>query len=533
MLSDYSLPMKNYFRIWLKNKYLNVESLQKAWHDDKVSFDTAEIPGKQERFLPQDGVFRNPAENRRAIDYAEALSDVICDGIIHYAKIVKEETHNRTLMLAFFGHIMDLGGFFLGEQVGYLKQRRVINCPDVDMLAGPISYGKTFRDIGGVASFDYPAPACLRLHNKIWLNEDDVRTHLVEPAGYAYSVRTPQQTDEVLSREFAKALCAGAGLYWLNLSAGRRYWFDDRQTILTIGRLNQIAQKAVKDNLSSVSEVAMIMSDKSLLYMRSLLPKNKDDGIIQQSIVYQREQIARLGAPVDEYLLDDFLNPAMPGYKLYIFLNAFYMTEQERKAVTDKLKKNNASALWFYAPGYITEKGLSLTAMSKLTGIKFDISSKRDDFKIKLIPSNPLLTGYRKNLGMAPGNTLKPLFSPVDDSVEIIGRLKSNDKPGFVVGKQAGFTSYYCSAPIVPAELLRVVAEKSGVHIYTRQDDAIYACKDYIAVHTSKNIGAREIVLPEACEMVQLYPEYKKFAKTSKLSFESKYPQTRIFKKGK
>ena len=530
ILSDYSQPMKTYFRAWLKNKYINVEALRKAWHDNKVTFDTLKIPSKKERLAPQNGVFRDPAKNRRAIDYAEALSDVICDGIIYYAKIVKEETHNKALMLAFFGHIIDLGGFFLGEQVGYLKQRRVINCPDVDYLAGPISYAKAFRDIGGVASFDYPAPACLRLQNKIWLNEDDVRTHLVKPAGYAYSVRTPKQTNEVLAREFAKALCAGAGLYWLNLSAGKRYWFDDKQTSLTIGKLNKIAQKAVKDNLSSVSEIAVIMSDKSLLYMRSRKPKSKKDGIVQQSIIYQREQIARLGAPFDEYLLDDFLDPTMPDYKLYIFLNAFYMTDKERKAIVSKLKKENSSAIWFYAPGYITEKGLSLAAMSKLTGIKFDKSSKRDDSKIKLVSSNSLLSGYRKTIGMPSGNTLKPLFFTTDNSVEVIGRLKSNNKAAFVVGKNSGFTSYYCSAPVIPAELLRGIAKKSGVHIYTRQNDAIYACKDYLAIHTSKKAGSREIILPKPCVMVQLYPEYKKYSKKRKFSFKSKSPQTRIFK---
>jgi hypothetical protein len=529
ILSDYSKPMREYFRIWLKNKYLSIDNLRKAWKNNKVTFESACIPSRQERIAPNKGTFRDPLKNRKAIDYAEALSDVICDGISYYARIVKRETENNALMLTFYGHFVDAGGCFWAEQMGYIKQRRLINNPDIDCIANPIAYTRALRDIGGFAGFDYPAPGSLRLQNKMYINEADVRTHLTYPPGYAYSVRTQAQTEQVLAREFAKALCGGAGMYWLNLGGGIRDWFDDIDIVRSIARLNKIAQEAVKDDLSSISETAVIMSDKSLLYMRQLNSRSPEDCISQQCN-QQRIWIAAMGAPFDEYLADDFLDAKMPDYKLYIFLNTFYMSEQERKAVVAKLKKNKATALWFYAPGYINKNGFSLAAIAELTGIKIDRLNKRDNGRIKIEAGNSLLKGHDETIGLPSGISMKPIFFAVDKAVEVLGRLQSNNEAAFVIGKRAGFTSYYCSTPFIPSELLRSIAMKAGVHIYDSHNDAVYACKDYLAVHSSKKAALRKIKLPEVTELIQIYPNYKEMGKVKEFEFESKSPQTRIYK---
>ncbi len=36
------------------------------------------------------------------------------------------------------------------------------------------------------------------------------------------------------------------------------------------------------------------------------------------------------GAPIDRYFHDDMANPAMPDYKLYIFVNCIYLSTEER-----------------------------------------------------------------------------------------------------------------------------------------------------------------------------------------------------------
>jgi hypothetical protein len=131
---------------------------------------------------------------------------------------------------------------------------------------------------------------------------------------------------------------------------------------------------------------------------------------------------------------------------------------------------------------------------------------------------------------MSSGMTVEPLFFANDSNSSSIGILQANKKPGFVVKALSGFTSYYCTIPAIPAKWMREIARKAGVHIYLDSDDALYACRDYLAVHTSRKTGKRNIILIDNAEIIQLYPEVRNMGKTDRFSFESKTPQTRIFK---
>ena len=529
VLSDYSPAMQEYFSGWLKSKYQDESALQKAWKDDNASFVNPRIPDKLERLEGGIGMFRDPVKSRRAIDYAEALSDVICEGIAWYGAIVKEETQRKAIMMAYYGHIMDLGVHFLGEQVGYLKQRAAIDCPDVDCFTGPISYHSQFRDIGGTAAFDYPPPPSLRMKNKIWLNECDVRTHLTNPPGYAYSVRHSYQTDEVLAREFAKALCGGAGLYWHNLSGGKRDWYDDPQIVKTMGLLNNIGQEAVKSNLSRVSQIAVIFSEKSLLFSRQIQPRQKSDAMMLHCVL-QREFIGRIGAPFDKYLLDDFLNPDMPEYQFYIFMNPWHMTSEELTAINNKLRKNKATALWFYAPGVVSKAGI--TEKAELAGIKLEMFKRPIEVRMKLKPGNSLLAEYSGEFGLSKGHAQSPLFLPAAGNYETLAVIGENGKPGLVKSEQDGLTTYFCVAPLLPPEILRAIAATAGVHIYTDSNDAVYASGDYLAIHTNRKPGARTLLLPNESMVEQLYPVVaeQRSQVTRKINFSASEPQTRIFR---
>ena len=161
-LSDYSPVMLGYFRHWLKRRYQTDEALQKAWGDAQVTLATAAIPMRQERC---DGAmaFRKLPENRRAADFGWALSDVVSEGIEYYAKIIKTASDGKALTGALYGHLMDLGGGFLGEQVGYARQRLAVTTPHIDYYLGPISYSHRFRDVGYPGGYDMPSPGSLEL----------------------------------------------------------------------------------------------------------------------------------------------------------------------------------------------------------------------------------------------------------------------------------------------------------------------------------------------------------------------------------
>jgi hypothetical protein len=188
-------------------------------------------------------------------------------------------------------------------------------------------------------------------------------------------------------------------------------------------------------------------------------------------------------------------NPKLRDYKLYIFLNTFRVTPEQRAAIHARLKRNGATAVWVYAPGYIGEK-LSVDNMHDLTGIRVAESDSAGELHVEITAydhaykkSLPKGFAYGTDVNVAniirwydhqiylkdprdpglqrdlPGFRINPRFWSDDPEAEVLGRLAGLDKPGLVVKKQPGWTSVYSSAAILPAALLRNIARAAGCHI--------------------------------------------------------------------
>ena len=528
--SDYSVPMVRYFRNWLSRKYGSDEMLQKAWGNPHVTLNTAMIPSREERIAPRTGMFRDPQLHRNAIDYGEALSQCINDNLKLYAGIIKDETKRESLVGYFYGHLADVGDGYIAEQAGYVNQQPLLECPDIDFFCGPVEYRWWFRDLGGVASFDYPTPSMLRLHNKLWIQEDDLRTHLY-PREYAYSIRRPEESVQVLAREFAKALTGGALMYLHEFGTDQRNWFDDVTYLTELKKLQALGDYAVKHNsLAPVSEIAVIASDKTFHYIRQEKRYVFTDQAGTRGF-FQRAGIGRIGAPFEEYLVDAFLDDAMPDYKFYIFLNVFCLTPDEREAIQRKLAGNGATALWFYAPGYIDGTTQDLKHIRKLTGLELDIIHNPRDTRMSLTPDNSLLPDFNASFGMFDEDRQEPIFVVRDDKAETLARLNLSQEVGMACKKQEnGVTHYYAAFPMLPPQILRAIAQKAGVHIYLDRYDAVYVCENYLAIHTNRDAGERIITLPQNTAVTQIYPEIKNFGKETSIRFTSARPQTRIYR---
>lgn len=529
--SDYSMPMVRYFRRYLREKYGTDQALQEAWHDPAVTLENAAIPTREARVAPAKGMFRDPIRDIAAIDYGKALSQCINDNLKYYARIIKQETDRQSLTGYFYGHLADVGDGYIAEQSGYLAQEDIINCDDIDFFCGPLEYRWFFRDLGGVSSFDYPTPSMLRLHKKLWIQEDDLRTHLF-PQEYAYSIRRPEESIAVLAREYAKCLTGGALMYLHEFGTDHRNWDDDTAYLKALAKLQKLAADSAKsqDSTAPVSEIAVIASDRTFHGMRQEKRYVFTDQAGTRSF-FQRADIGRIGAPYEEYLTDAFLNDSMPDYKFYIFLNAFCLTEQERAAILKKLEKNHATALWFYAPGYSNEKQAGTDGIREMTGIQVEANELPDDTRMKLLSGNPLLPDYSNDFGMYPEDRQSPVFTVSDQNAEILGCLLKSGKPSLARRKIGNVMNYYASFPMLPARLLRAIAAEAGVHIYMDTDDAFYACQDYFAVHTNKTAGPRIIHLPDNRDIEQIYPETVKLGKTAEINFDSTCPETRIYRR--
>ncbi|MCX6624990.1 MAG: beta-galactosidase [Acidobacteria bacterium] len=511
LCGDYSEPMRRHFRQWLRQRYGgDVAALRKAWNAAAVTFETAEVPPAADQLYAKRYLIRDPRLEGRTIDYFRCLAELSGEAVIDFCHTVKQATGGKKLAGAFYGYVLELawnGGFFAErpdspystyQRSGHLGLRMVLESPDVDFLVSPYSYG--FRGIGGDGPSMIPAESA-RLHGKLIIIEDDTRTHLGGETTYGHAVSLAE-SEAILRRNFSGAMTRGQGVWWLSgsVDAAREPAFSP-----LLRRFGQISKRLLATDRTPASEVAVLVDDESLFYESSL--NNLDvPGIFQQRLW----GLAHLGAPVDTYLMEDFVQGRLRPYKLYVFLNAFRLDGARRQALARNLRRDGRVALWIYAPGFVKDD-LSLEHMTELTGFRFGMSERPWGPLMHVTNyRHPITKGLSQDLQWGTNSKLGPIFSVEDPGATVLGQVVFSEgscRPGMAVRTFADWTSIYVAAPNLPAPLLRNVARFAGAHIYSGDGDVLYASRELLGVHTVSG-GARRFALPRtAGEVVDLFAD--------------------------
>ncbi|MBP5300897.1 MAG: beta-galactosidase, partial [Victivallales bacterium] len=209
------------FRKWLNAKYLDDNSLRRAWHDPQVTLATAEIPTRAARAARPDASpdLRRPEEpsERKCVDYDAYFAEMTAETIARLCHAVKEGSDGRMLAGAFYGYVFELSG---GERLlnsGHCATPELLDNPDVDFLCAPISY--CYRQVGGEGTpMQMNATGSLNLHDKLWFVEVDMRTSRTNcPPGYAG--KAPDLAGDLLQQEKQAAftLCNGLAQWWFDV----------------------------------------------------------------------------------------------------------------------------------------------------------------------------------------------------------------------------------------------------------------------------------------------------------------------------
>ena len=129
------------WRAWLRRRYASDAALRAAWRDPQVTLASAAVPTPAARRAAPAGVFRDPAGERALIDFAEFQQRSMAECVCHLAHAVRQASHGRKLVLFFYGYVFEFGAVANGPSTsGHYGLRRVLNCPDIDVLCSPISY---------------------------------------------------------------------------------------------------------------------------------------------------------------------------------------------------------------------------------------------------------------------------------------------------------------------------------------------------------------------------------------------------------
>jgi len=488
-LSGYAPEDIAAWRAWLGKRYSSDAELQSSWGVKGITCAEAKAPVPAERHASPDGVFRNPRSERHLIDWAQFQQEAMADCVCELARAVRQASHGKKLVVFFYGYVFEFGAVATSPAVsGHYALRRVLDCPDIDVLCSPISYFD--RGPGGNAP-SMTAAESVALAGKMWLNEDDTHTYRAtgDVPGSADHASSLEETNHELVRNVAQEAMRNFGTWWMDLTATG--WFNDPAMWREMARLKPLDDAMLNQPTPFRPEVALVIDEKAMSLLAPAAVQVTRPGVYEV-----RRAVGRMGAPYGQYLLDDVLAGRVKA-RLYIFLNAWNLTGSERAALLRAIR--GQAAIWCYAPGYFDNGTVSMDAMRELTGFQL---APVQTARAEAIPTE---AGRRLGMQATFGSTksIKPLFRAADAGLDETLAEYPGGGAAVVARKTTTGLSVFVGAPGLSSDLLRAVARHAGIHLYTQQDCNVYANGPFIALHASQD-GPLEIHMGKAGRLIDM-----------------------------
>jgi hypothetical protein len=396
----------------------------------------------------------------------------------------------------------------------------VLNSPHVDFLSSPPQYER--RSAGEPGLFQSGYFGSYRLHDKVFWQEADIRTHLVQKPVH-YRAWNLAETLGVLDRQFGHALTEMNGVWWFTLAGDKT--FSDAAIMSRISRISEAAGEAILHRGTRRRDVA-IFSDEQIYARLQMGPK----ALMLPLVTEMRRMLAHSGVPHDFYLLPDVAHPDLPDYRMYVFLNCLYVPDKMRKAIAAKVKRENAVAVWFYAPGFIGGEGrFDDDNMEHLTGIR--VKHVRRSYNLALDIKHPDHPITRDHPPHVPGTRepVDPVFFADDPDAVVLGALTGIGKPGLVIREFDNWRSVYLAGPTMTPELFRNLARYAGCHVYSETNDVFNANSRYLMLHVVSP-GRKTIILPWSSDVEDVMTGELVGNGTSRISFDAaRVGDTRLF----
>lgn len=521
-VGDYNPQALNAFREWLHAKYGgSVERLRAAWQDKTVTFESAR-PVRDEllREGKKGGVFRDPTEGRMTFDYFEFLPRLLGRFNQVMAKTVKEATGGKAIFMTHYGYVVEHlrgynmpGGRFQNNNFDFPE---MLNDPNIDIYLGAPNYD--FRRAGDPYVLYFPLDS-ITLNRRQYVADGDYRTFIAAALDRGRH-RSRRETDMVLKRDFASMMIGNSGSWLADMSGGTGRgglgWFLDEGNLGTLKRINEIFTDALKTPRKSASEIAVFISMDTPRYEDAYYAPPLYQNLIQR-FLYGQMHI--MGAPFDVFMMNDLRHPDLrKDYKMYVFINPFYMSDDDRKAV-EALKSGGKTLLWFYAPGYIdNNRGLSPAHITEVTGIK--VAEKPDKERMRCTISS---NAHPVTKGLPPGQVYETVgygnpksealhpsaWSPVffvDDTNAVVLGNYGDGKPAFAARDFKEWKSVYMAVPYLDAPALRNIARWAGVHLYAEENIVMDADNRFLMVHNGYNDGRKvKIALPNRKKITEIF----------------------------
>jgi hypothetical protein len=447
----------------------------RAWLKERgdAGAETAPVPGHAERRAHPFGLLRDPAREKRLIEFARFQQREMADHLLALAAACRKGTEGRKLVIFFFGYLFEFGALPDGAPTsGHYELSRVLAGKDIDILCSPISYAD--RDWLGTAPC-MSAAESVRESGILWLNEDDSRTFLdprqqehVQEGGLV----DLKQTRQVMLRNTAQEALRGFGSWWMDLPA--QGWFNDARIWEEMVRLHSVDAAMLKRARPFTPDIAAVMDEDSMCHLTG------GSAVAAQPLTYNvRADFGRLGAPYGQYLLRDVIAQRVPA-KLQVFLSAWALSTEQRKALAAS-RSAGTTRVWCWAPGYVYPDRQDPAGIAEVAGFVAR--------PVCLPTAEVTSTKLGAQMGISPAwgprVAIQPLFA-VEARPEETWATYSDGSAAVAVRPTAGGVNVFVGTPQLNAELLRALAKLTGVHLFTGPEAAVWAAEGHLSIQAHR-----------------------------------------------
>jgi hypothetical protein len=489
------------------------------------------IPSTERRINKGGPLMRDPEKDRDIIEFYRKYHKNTADTVASFAKVIKEETERRVICGTFFCYMLEN---VMIQEAGHLVPESVLRSPDIDYIATPYTYQRSnvpgnqrwdsdviddagnwlgrARGVGGDGAYRVLSES-IRRNNKMFISEMDPSTYL-EPyrrSEGGSGSETVEGTLKILQRDLGQVFATGHAGWLFDFGhlmppfKANRGWFDDAPMTKLIKSFADFGSAhRPKLDISPVSEIAAVYEPKTWLATEHWWAEEPWTGfgiVISDFFGHwivnsQTRTINRVGAPTDFLYRFDLKPDDRSRFKLLLMVNTFFLTAEEVKQLQDQFKGSGATVVWFYAPGYIGPDRFEPKQMETLTGFSFKRIDEPGPMMIKCLIDDSGTKFYRE-FGVKKPHY--PRFSVVqgeDKGIRIHGRWTDNNEIAFASREHDGFTSIYAGTGPLPVEVLRWIAVKAGVKMWSSKPDNVRASKGAAMIVATDN-GERTIRFPQ------------------------------------
>jgi len=430
-LGDYSISHLRRFYDYGLAKYGNREALGRAWGQPDITRDTVDLPTPTERYGGAKSIhsfFRGDKKDTICTDMDEFLSQNVADAIEVLADAAKQITKKA---VGFFY------GYFIGpwetQYHGHLQVERIWRNPNIDFFCAPTAYH--FRGAGEPSLDMTPTQSVNR--EKLWIEELDARTYLVNPAladARAENLTANmEETRYVLWRHLCKNLAHHSGFWWMDLGGG---WYDAPDIMAEIKLLKKAHDTLKAGDHTSEADVLFVVDHKGMEHVR--MNRNYSLRFIRDTVRMARSS----GVQCDLYHICDLSKIDLSRYRLVVFILNYTLTPAELAAIPFA---KDTTLMFNFTTGILQDGKPSLENVKALTGFT-------------------LVDSYDEELDC-------PLCRIVGESSPLLATKVVNGR----------YHVLNANEKLTPDEF-RTVAREAGCHIYTDVNSVIFGDKSFLGV---------------------------------------------------